>query len=271
MAIFSFNSCRFALVLAAACSAATTAKEEQLNNGALRGNERKLSPPSDPPTSERQGNRAIQETLAVQGGALVFGLPASTIAYGNVCADTAITGVAGTNFNFQNSGELVTECNPTEPGFFGELHGAALAKASTPLPFGEIGTLTLRPGVWSSASINIAANTVVTLSGAGSYIFLSGSTLVTGANSIVNLVSGATPEDVLWVTTGAVTTGANSKLAGSVMSGAAITLGAITEVTGVVLAKAAVTVGGTCSLNTGNVFGDKFPDATFIADARLPA
>jgi hypothetical protein len=278
MAIFSFNSCRFALVLAAACSAATTATESQKNTPALRGNvpsnvDRKLT------TQLYVANLAIQEQLAVHGGAGVeFGLPATTIYKGNVCANGAVTGKNGTDFILPEDmgGKVVAGCNPMETGFFGGvLHAAALTRSSTPLTIGEIGTRTLTPGVYSSASISIAANTQLVLDGAGSYIFQSGSTLVTGANSFVHLVNGATSENVLWVTGGAVTTGANSVLEGSIMSGAAITLGAITKVTGVVLAKAAVSVGGNCQLNTagiittaGNVV-DTFPDADFIFEATL--
>jgi predicted acyltransferase (DUF342 family) len=122
---------------------------------------------------------------------------------------------------------------------------------------GEVGGLTILPGAYKTdSSITVAAGTVVTLQGNADsrFLFLSGASVVTGADTIFNLVPGdkgkgpPQAKNILFVSAGATTTGANSVLAGSILSGAAITLGAGSEVDGGIFAKAAITVGAGCEI-----------------------
>ena len=91
---FSFNTCRFVLVLAAVCNAATVA--------VLRGNSptTKAATPVESLDEEAQSRMlllaeytGLQANLAVHsGGGIVFTSPPTAILRGDVCADLAFTG-----------------------------------------------------------------------------------------------------------------------------------------------------------------------------------
>jgi Ice-binding-like/IPTL-CTERM motif len=90
--------------------------------------------------------------------------------------------------------------------------------------------------------MNITANGVVTLSGAGIYIFRPGGALTTGANSLVTLANGACESDVFWGPVGATTLGANAALSvtptfvGTILDAAGISIGHFANMTGRALA-----------------------------------
>ena len=107
----------------------------------------------------------------------------------------------------------------------------------------DLGGATLAPGVYCYAgSINLTGT--LTLSGSGVYIFRTATTLNTTANSIVQLLNGATAANVTWVPVGPTTLGANSVFKGSILGkAAAITVGDNTTLlSGRVLSGAAVTL-----------------------------
>jgi hypothetical protein len=110
----------------------------------------------------------------------------------------------------------------------------------------EMAGVTFTPGTHRSGSaINFAVDSgVVTLDGAGEYLFQAGSTLVTAANTRFNLINGAKAENVLWALGSGATLGANSVLPGSILAGTAITFGIGAELQGCALAQSAVTFEG---------------------------
>lgn len=107
----------------------------------------------------------------------------------------------------------------------------------------DLGGATLAPGVYCYAG-SISITGTLTLNGPGVYIFRSATTLDTTANSIVQLLGGATAADVSWLPVGPTTLGANSVFKGSILAkSAAITVGDNTTLlNGRVLSGAAVTL-----------------------------
>jgi hypothetical protein len=103
---------------------------------------------------------------------------------------------------------------------------------------------TFNPGCYSSGgAMNIVASTIVTLSGAGVYIFRSGGAITTGADSVVFAANGACASDVNWTAIGATTLGANSSPAlvnptfiGNIFDAAGITIGHFANLNGRALA-----------------------------------
>lgn len=97
---------------------------------------------------------------------------------------------------------------------------------------------TFPPGCYvRAAALTITANGIVTLNGAGVYIFRSsGGALTTGANSVVNVAAGACENDVFWAPVGATTLGATTTFRGSILDAAGITIGQTTTVIGRALA-----------------------------------
>jgi ice-binding like protein len=112
---------------------------------------------------------------------------------------------------------------------------------------GEIGGLTLTAGVYH-ATAALAVTGTVTLDGEGDtnavFIFQTDAAFNTAAASLVNLVNGATADNVFWVVNAAAGTGANSSLSGTILAHGAITLGASTTLVGHALSRDAVTLAG---------------------------
>ncbi|MDO8524445.1 MAG: ice-binding family protein [bacterium] len=146
-------------------------------------------------------------------------------------------GTAWTNLNNQ----YLSSC--TDISALGPLEGADIDGAG-PLPPG-----TFSPGCYkSSGAMNITDNGIVTLSGAGTYIFRPNGALTTGADSQVNLAGGASACDVFWIPTAATTLGANSIFTGTDIDASGITIGATTTWSGRALA-----YGGTITADTDTI------------------
>jgi hypothetical protein len=109
----------------------------------------------------------------------------------------------------------------------------------------EIGGLTFTPGTYRTGGQIQIQSGYVTLDGGGDenaeFLFQAGSSMITAANTYVNLINGAKAENVIWATTSAVTLGANSVVEGSILSGTAISFGLQAELHGCALAQSAVT------------------------------
>jgi type VI secretion system secreted protein VgrG len=113
----------------------------------------------------------------------------------------------------------------------------------------ELGGEVYGPGTYSIGAANIAANTNLTLSGAGTYIFKVASSLTANVNSTMTLV-GVDPCDVYWrVTSAATLNGVN--FAGNVVAQAAVTLGSNATLAG----RALTTALGDVTLAGGNIIG----------------
>lgn len=127
------------------------------------------------------------------------------------------------------------------------------AVARTPdagLP-GDIGGLTLTPGVYNAAS-SLGLTGTVTLDALGDrnaeWIFQIGSTLTTAASSRVLLANGATARNVIWQIGSSATLGASTALAGRILAAVSITVGAGVTVNGQVLAR-----DGSVTLDTNTI------------------
>jgi uncharacterized protein YjdB len=184
--------------------------------------------------------------------AATFGVLAGTALTNNSGGTTLITGDVGSPS--QTTAPVVA------PGFTNYPSGAILQTALNDLQLAivdansrlctitfagdiDFGSLVLTPGVYCYAGkINITGK--LTLNGAGVYIFRTAQTLDTAANSEVELINGATADDVTWVPVGATTVAANSTFKGTVLGqAAAITVGDnATLLNGRVLSGVAVTL-----------------------------
>jgi hypothetical protein len=254
MMFISSKTCRLALLVlaAASCIAGTATELPEDHHPVLRGNERRLE---NLPFFMGEN----KDKIAVMSGAgMVFTHPASEID-GDVCADSSFTGLPSTettNLDYDLKSGVVYRggCGPT---YLTGLITDARNKAAMNI-IAEMGGKTFTQGTYFSAPLTVAANTNVTLDGEGDseavFLFHSGSYMVTGANTHINLVNGTQAKNVVFATTGYATTGAaGSTLGGSILAGAAITLGEGCEVKGYVLATAAMTAGAKCILNSEKI------------------
>ena len=205
---------------------------------------------------------AFAQTAPNLGSLAPFGVVSSTLS--NTSAGTVITG----NVCF-TTGPAVT---PVVTGTYGACpvaagpdQLAALATVNgqlcTTLPVGPLEGIsigggppgTFPPGCYVRAgALDISVNGVVTLNGAGVYIFRSSAgALTTGANSRVNLAAGACASDVFWAPVGATTLGANAApsptptFVGTILDAAGISLGQFANLSGRALA-----FGGTVTTNS---------------------
>lgn len=113
----------------------------------------------------------------------------------------------------------------------------------------ELGGQVYGPGTYSIGAANLAANTNLTLSGAGVYIFKVASSLTANVGSTVTLV-GVDPCQVFWqVTSAATLNGVN--FVGNVVAQAAVTLGSSARLSG----RALTTSLGSVTLAGSNVAG----------------
>lgn len=120
---------------------------------------------------------------------------------------------------------------------------AGRAAGTTELGEGEIGGLTLAPGVYKWGT-GVGITTDVTLSGSSSdvWVFQIAQNLTVASAAEVILAGGAQPKNIFWQVAGAVTLGTTAHLEGIVLSQTAITLGTGASVDGRLLAQTAVTL-----------------------------
>jgi outer membrane protein OmpA-like peptidoglycan-associated protein len=89
---------------------------------------------------------------------------------------------------------------------------------------------TFTPGIYKTAAgLNIAAGSVITLSGNGYFYFSSGAALTMGAGVTMQFTNGADPHNVYWVAgtiAGDMSLGANSSISGNFMARGTATFGA---------------------------------------------
>ncbi len=113
----------------------------------------------------------------------------------------------------------------------------------------ELGGQVYGPGTYSIGAANIAANTNLTLSGAGTYIFKVASSLTANVGSTVTLV-GVDPCQVFWqVTSAATLNGVN--FVGNVVAQAGVTLGSGARLAG----RALTTAAGSVTMAGSNIVG----------------
>lgn len=111
----------------------------------------------------------------------------------------------------------------------------------------------LLPGVYDVTGAISTIGTLV-LDGDGDpnsiFIFRGTAAFATGASTIVELINGASSNNIFWAAAGAMSTGAGSSLKGTLISdGAAVSLGPDTDLEGRMLTKAgAISMGSGCVL-----------------------
>ena len=125
---------------------------------------------------------------------------------------------------------------------------------ATPVAGGELGGLTLAPGVYAddNAPDSLAITGTLTLNGMGDpdsiFIFQSGSTLVTASASNVVLTRGAQACHIFWQVTSSATLGTGSHLEGTILALTSITLDSSATLDGRALAR-----NGAVTLNANTV------------------
>ena len=107
---------------------------------------------------------------------------------------------------------------------------------------GEIGGMTLAPGVYNWQTV--AITTDITLEGSATdvWIFQVAGTMNMAASTRVVLTGGALPRNVFWQVTGAVTIGASAQLDGVLMDSSAFSSGAGSVITGRLLSQMEITI-----------------------------
>ena len=165
---------------------------------------------------------------------------ASTFA---VLGDTAVTNTGNTVLNGDLGiypGTAVTGFPPgTFTGTFhhtdaaaAQAHADATAAATalklmgpgTDISSTDLNGFVATPGVYSATAAGTwTATGDLTLNGAGTYVFLFGTSLTMGANCHVVLTNGATADNVYFVTGTTFTFGANDTVNGNILAGTSIT------------------------------------------------
>ncbi len=144
--------------------------------------------------------------------------------------------ITGTN----HGGDAVTQSAKND--LVTAYNDAAGRPNATPIVGGELGGLTLVPGVYAddNAPDSLALTGTLTLDGQGNtnsvWIFQSGSTLVTASGSNVVLTNGALACHVFWQVGSSATLGTASHLEGTIMASASITINHDASITGRALA-----------------------------------
>ncbi|KAF8588081.1 hypothetical protein K439DRAFT_1336279 [Ramaria rubella] len=218
-------------------------------------------PTSSGPLPVNLGTAGTFAVLAQSGIAFV---PTSSIV-GNLglspAAASFITGAAQTKSadgTFSTTPQVVGEAfasdysNPTPSNLntaIGDF-GSAFNDASTrPNPdhlntgAGSIGGLTLTPGLYKwTTGVMIATSVTISGTALDTWIFQVDGTLSTAAASQVILAGGALPQNIVWVVTGAVSTGVSSSFQGIILASKAVTLNAGTAMNGRILSQTAATI-----------------------------
>ncbi len=107
---------------------------------------------------------------------------------------------------------------------------------------GEIGGMTLAPGVYNWQTVAITTNIILDGSATDVWVFQVAGTMGMAASTTVVLTGGALPENIFWQVTGAVTIGASAQLNGIVLTSGAFTSGAGSVITGRLLSQMEITI-----------------------------
>lgn len=160
------------------------------------------------------GNVGLDPT----GGAAITGLTAAMVAPG-IIYDNDGGGPAG---SVMDAPRVLAAKNDLTAAY---LQAAGLPGGVDPTAgTGELGGLTLSPGVYIiPAAVSNLTGTLI-LSGAGNYIFQFASTLITSSGSIVSLINGATADRIYWQVTSSATLGTTTNFRGTILALTSITL-----------------------------------------------
>lgn len=186
------------------------------------------------------------DTFAVLGGTAVTNTGATVITGDLGVSPGAITGfppgvVTGGTIHIADSS--ANQAHDDAATAYAQLAGLTFTQDLSGL---DLGNRTLGSGVYRfSAAATL--NGVLTLDGAGTYVFQIGSTLTTGVASF-NLINGASAANVWFQVGSSATLGAGTSFAGTIIASASDTLVAGVSVNGRILA-----LGGTVTLDTNQI------------------
>ncbi|KKR37772.1 MAG: hypothetical protein UW46_C0006G0039 [Candidatus Yanofskybacteria bacterium GW2011_GWF1_44_227] len=199
----------FVLDVSGASLAATTINLGAAGNFAVLGSS----------TITNIGSTVVNGDLGLNPGASVTGFPPGVVNGTQHITD----GVAA-----QAQIDLVTAYN------------LASTQAGAVIISGDLGGLTLTPGVYNSAT-SIGLTGGLTLDGQGNqnavFIFQIGSTLTTASGSTINLINGAQACNVFWQVGSSATLGTNSSFSGTILAFASVTATTGASINGRVLAR----------------------------------
>ncbi|MEU9058862.1 ice-binding family protein [Streptomyces sp. NPDC048430] len=130
-------------------------------------------------------------------------------------------------------------------------YDAAVGRLPDASIFGDLGGLTLTPGVYNAAS-SIGLTGMLTLDAEGDrnaeWIFQIGTTLTTATASGVLLINGATARNVIWLVGSSATLGTDTAFVGRILAATSITVNAGVSVSGQSLAR-----DGSVTLDTNTI------------------
>ncbi|MEV0363231.1 ice-binding family protein [Nocardia fusca] len=182
-------------------------------------------------TVTNTGTTAITGDLGVSPGTAVTGFPPGTVTGGAIHAGDAVAAQAHTDLQ--------------------AAYTDAAGRTPTATVTADLAGQTLTSGMYN-ATAGIGLNGTVTLDGQGNpgavFIFQAGTTLITGANSVVNLVNGATADNVFWQVGSSATLGANTDFAGSLLAATSVTV-----TTGVTADGNILALNGAVTLDTNTI------------------
>lgn len=141
----------------------------------------------------------------------------------------------------------------------------AAGRTSDGLLPADIGGTTINPGVYNAAT-TLGITGTVTLDGVGVYIFQIPSALTTASGSVVNLIGGATAENVFWQVGSSATLGTGSTFNGDILA-----LTSITVTTGATLNGRALARNGAVTLDTNGVTSPDGPGPGAPPPPGIPA
>ena len=174
------------------------------------------------------------------------GTPLSITGNIGVCPAGAITGITPA----QVTGTIEINTPAACAAKAAASSACACADAFTPVTsesYSDITGKTFTSGAYSFSApgVTLAALGTVTFSGPGQFYMHIGTTLTTGANSLVALTGGATACNIFWLIGSSPTLGASTKFNGTICATTSITLGAGVTSKGLMFAQgAAITVAG---------------------------
>jgi len=191
------------------------------------------------PTSAVTGNLGISPAAA----AAITGFGLTMDATNVFATSSQVTGrVYAADYAAPTPANLTAAVSAMETAY---TNAAGRAAAVTELGAGNIGGMTLAPGVYKWGT-GLLIPTDVTLSGNASavWIFQVAQTLTMSSGARVLLAGGALPKNVFWQVGGAVTLGTTAHCEGVILGQTAITLQTGATVNGRLLAQTAVNIDG---------------------------
>ena len=190
----------------------------------------------------------VADSYAVFGAAGVTNDGASTHIWGDVGANSSVTGlddatqVDGTIKVAPTTNGVATDASST----YDSLMSPSQGTPATPT-FDLAGTNTIGPGIYNVEASTL--NGVLTLDGAGVYIFRSSSSNTIAVSGTMNLINGACASNVFWAISTSMTIGTGAHIEGTIIA----QTGSITLGTNATLVGRAISLAQTVTLLSNQI------------------